>query len=292
LYISTVDSGNLAGHLLTLRAGLLALADDRILMSAAVRRSGDTLRILHDDGGGGGWRDGAAGGVRKQLETASAAPPATLAAARSQLERLASAAELASRIARPAWRTCRHCAESEEAQLGWAQALARQCQAATRRSTCWCRGWRCLGRRRATLAAQLAGRRARRPRCRPDPARSWQAGRRAAGEPRRCCSQTTPSHRDWLADLQRQVAAASAHAGDVWRASSVWRMQAGDFARMEYDFLFDKTRHLLSIGYNVDEQRVDSGYYDLLASEARLCVSSALRRGNCRRRAGSPWGAC
>ena len=27
IYISTVDSGNLAGHLLTLRAGLLALPD-------------------------------------------------------------------------------------------------------------------------------------------------------------------------------------------------------------------------------------------------------------------------
>jgi cyclic beta-1,2-glucan synthetase len=49
-YISTVDSGNLAGHLLTLRAGLLALADDRIL-DAAVRRPGDTLRILADGGG-------------------------------------------------------------------------------------------------------------------------------------------------------------------------------------------------------------------------------------------------
>ncbi|MEO8159206.1 MAG: glycosyltransferase family 2 protein, partial [Betaproteobacteria bacterium] len=31
LYVSSVDSGNLAGHLLTLRPGLLALADDRIL---------------------------------------------------------------------------------------------------------------------------------------------------------------------------------------------------------------------------------------------------------------------
>ena len=30
-YISTVDSGNLAGHLLTLRPGLLALPDQKIL---------------------------------------------------------------------------------------------------------------------------------------------------------------------------------------------------------------------------------------------------------------------
>ena len=31
LYISSVDSGNLAGHLLTLRPGLLGLVDDKIL---------------------------------------------------------------------------------------------------------------------------------------------------------------------------------------------------------------------------------------------------------------------
>jgi cyclic beta-1,2-glucan synthetase len=44
LYISTVDSGNLAGHLLTLRAGLLALADDRILPARLFDGLGDTLQ--------------------------------------------------------------------------------------------------------------------------------------------------------------------------------------------------------------------------------------------------------
>ncbi len=36
IYISTVDSGNLAGHLLTLRAGLLALPDQQILGATLV----------------------------------------------------------------------------------------------------------------------------------------------------------------------------------------------------------------------------------------------------------------
>ena len=36
LYISTVDSGNLAGHLLTLRPGLLALPDQKILGARVV----------------------------------------------------------------------------------------------------------------------------------------------------------------------------------------------------------------------------------------------------------------
>ena len=48
LYVSTVDSGNLAGHLLTLRAGLLALADDRILPARLFDGLSDTLGLLGD----------------------------------------------------------------------------------------------------------------------------------------------------------------------------------------------------------------------------------------------------
>ena len=53
-------------------------------------------------------------------------------------------------------------------------------------------------------------------------------------------------------------------------------LQSSEFSRMEYDFLFDKARHLLAIGYNVGERRLDSSYYDLLASEARLCCFVAI----------------
>ena len=48
---------------------------------------------------------------------------------------------------------------------------------------------------------------------------------------------------------------------------------------MQYDFLFDKTRHLLAIGYNVGENRRDSSYYDLLASEARFSCFVAIAQG-------------
>ena len=48
---------------------------------------------------------------------------------------------------------------------------------------------------------------------------------------------------------------------------------------VEYDFLFDKGCHLLAIGYNVGERRRDSSYYDLLASEARLCSFVAIAQG-------------
>ena len=50
-------------------------------------------------------------------------------------------------------------------------------------------------------------------------------------------------------------------------------------AEMEQTFLYDESRHLMTIGYNVDERRIDPGYYDLLASEARLGVYVAIAQG-------------
>ncbi len=46
MYVSTVDSGNLAAHLLTLRTGLLALADAPILPRRVFEGLADTLGIL------------------------------------------------------------------------------------------------------------------------------------------------------------------------------------------------------------------------------------------------------
>ena len=51
LYVSTVDSGNLAGHLLTLRPGLTALCDAPILNRRWLEGVADTLSILVDDVG-------------------------------------------------------------------------------------------------------------------------------------------------------------------------------------------------------------------------------------------------
>ncbi len=47
-YISTVDSGNLAGHLLTLRQGLLSLPDEPIFSTRYLDGLEDTLSIIND----------------------------------------------------------------------------------------------------------------------------------------------------------------------------------------------------------------------------------------------------
>ncbi len=49
-------------------------------------------------------------------------------------------------------------------------------------------------------------------------------------------------------------------------------------------FLYNETRHLFSIGYNVQLERLDSGHYDLLASEAALDVLPRGGTRNCPRK--------
>jgi len=211
LYVSTVDSGNLAGHLLTLRAGLLALPDDAILPARLFDGLSDTLGLLGD-----------AAPLRKALESARAAPPKTPAAARACLERLVSAAADEAG------------AEGEAGE--WAQAFARQCRAAL------------------DELAFLA----------PSELDAIPTLRQLA---------------ELDATLGPQHAQASARARERMAVIERLAQQCGELARMEYDFLFDKSRQLLTIGYNVTERRADASYYDLLASEARLSSFVAIAQG-------------
>ena len=49
---------------------------------------------------------------------------------------------------------------------------------------------------------------------------------------------------------------------------------------MSFKFLYDEERALFSIGYNVGGARLDASYYDLLASEARLASLIAIAKGD------------
>jgi cyclic beta-1,2-glucan synthetase len=52
------------------------------------------------------------------------------------------------------------------------------------------------------------------------------------------------------------------------------------FNAMEFGFLFDEDRQLLSIGYRNQDGALDGSYYDLLASEARLASFIAIAKGD------------
>ncbi len=90
-----------------------------------------------------------------------------------------------------------------------------------------------------------------------------------------------------LADLEPlalptlRVLASSGSAAAQARMQHIERLaaQAQAMARADYGLLYDTARHLIAVGYNIDEQRRDTGYYDLLASEARLCSFVAIAQG-------------
>ncbi len=270
-YISTVDSGNLAGHLLTLRSGLLALPDQTILGARWLDGLSDTLGVLADIAGGekgaGGDAPARLAQLHEDLASASESRPTTLVATRRCLDRLAaSAAKVVGSLDADS-------KSSESGEMRWARALARQCQVALDDLT-FLAPWLLLPdlpnrfrdirgideiptlRELARFDVELL------------PAIEQRFG-----------SDVTPEEREGLGEIRRLITKSSQRARARIATLERLALQSGEFALMEVDFLFDKARHLLAIGYNVGERRRDSSYYDLLASEARLSTFVAIAQG-------------
>src|SRR6266851_2258701 len=73
---------------------------------------------------------------------------------------------------------------------------------------------------------------------------------------------------------------ASDSAALVHRLFQVARTADSIFFAMDFKFLFDNTKKLFSIGFRVTDGSSDSSYYDLLASEARLTSFIAIAKGD------------
>ena len=111
-YVSSVDSGNLSGHLLTLRPGLAALADRPILGDATFQGLIDTAGLLSDAAADSATpADPGIAQLRRDIESAYDSRPSTVASARRRLEKLAAAAAaLAGLSGRAATLGAGHCA--------------------------------------------------------------------------------------------------------------------------------------------------------------------------------------
>lgn len=79
--------------------------------------------------------------------------------------------------------------------------------------------------------------------------------------------------------LKELLLVAGKHAKSRLNRITALQETCGLFSQMDYNFLFDEDRQLLTIGYNVSEHRADAGHYDLLASEARLTSFVAIAQG-------------
>ncbi len=250
LYVSSVDSGNLAGHLLTLGAGLREQAGEPIFRPQIFAGLRDTLRILQE------LSPGQADLTRFEKELSLV--PSTLRAAHAILAGLT---EQAGDIARA------RAGQSVE-QKTWSGALLRLCEdhlADLRHVAPWLRvagGAAATTGDSAVMLLKLEQARTLREvsllewptQSEPAPSPDFAAltgGLREAGK----------NARQRLLDLE-------ALAG-----------QTDELAAMDFTFLFDTARDLFCTGYNVTERRRDTGFYDLLASEARLCSYVAIALG-------------
>ena len=64
------------------------------------------------------------------------------------------------------------------------------------------------------------------------------------------------------------------------RLAMISRIAYKLFDEMDFKFLFDYNRNLFSIGFNVTDGCLDTSYYDMLASEARLTSFIAIAKGD------------
>lgn len=241
LYISSVDSGNLAGHLLTLGSGLREQAREKILSPSVFAGLRDTVAILKELATGSA--------ALEKLDAELSAAPTSLSAAFAVLEQ---ASPMAMRLV--------PLMDGNEQFQRWAQILKKSCDAhlADLRS----------------LAPWIAL---------PSPRNSQhfpQLDKNPTLEELANLEQTlirqVEAHADGLADAIR---AGSELARQRLRELEALAMQCDEMAAMDFTFLFDTNRDLFSIGFNVTDRRRDASFYDLLASEARLCSYVAIAMG-------------
>ncbi len=91
--------------------------------------------------------------------------------------------------------------------------------------------------------------------------------------------ENNPAEMEWLIKMRAFLTEASSLATERITLLEEIIEQCEQLSDVEYDFLFDKATNLLRIGYNVEDRRKDNGSYDLLASEARFGVFVAIAQG-------------
>ena len=276
-YVSSVDSGNLAGHLIA-----LGKACREVTLEPAGNQNwqmgiGDTLALLREaaTADAGHERTPAAAGVRlheliRQFAALLWDPPATPKSAALRLrEMLRLADELV---------TCTNASSLEgsgtpgEERVLWAEML-RNCLLGHSQDLATLMPWAEL-----LTAEHLGG---------DDAAGLLNSWPSLAALPDHCEAilrllERMPggdakNYAPLIQALQLSSAAAAAIMG---RLTTIADTAKTMFHDMAFGFLFDADRQLLSIGYRAEDHSLDANFYDLLASEARLASFIAIAKGD------------
>jgi len=273
-YVSTVDSGNLLGCLVTLKQGLLEKLDEPIPAPAACDGLADTAALCT--------------GESSQDALVLEGPPRDLSEWGEQLERLHQrAAQLRSQIEHNPAKGKKVPAAARTGLIDRLAALVEARRAELSEIAPWLGALRAWEEIAAESPVAWAGR----------SAGDWAAIRQHLTQPSGVGTLAASVER-WAALLFRiagefdvpalrviavelGASRAAELAGRIRRLTERIDVLA---AGMDFKPLFRPERHLFSIGVNLEKGRLDSACYDLLASEAHLTSFLAVARGDAHRR--------
>jgi cyclic beta-1,2-glucan synthetase len=241
-YVSSVDSGNLAGALLTLQAGLAELKDRPVFSVNAFQGLQDTLRVLVEH-----VPDLTAADIAKQIRVMQVTLDTLAQNGSGQNVKVQTLDEVVGLLD-----GIRHNDEGMLARLPkdvdidgelfyWAQSFDRQLLAL-----------------REDIGSLV-----------PSVEQAQFSGIPTLAELARVIS----GNQDTTSGSPRKRA--------VERIRSIDNLinRCRELAVMDFEFLYDTASGLLSIGYDVSERRRDASCYDLLASEARLASFLLIAQG-------------
>ena len=287
-YVSTVDSGNLAAHLLALGSACRSAVDLPLLDRHVFTGIEDALLLVHDAASVLTENRRSQTVTLGQLTEARAAlaaglrdPPVSPAESAARVRRLTRDADTLVDIAR-ALTAERGDAEQSDL-LVWAEA-ARDTAASHRRDLDAIMPWAARTEGAVSDSTPALAALLRSPLTPADLPDRCQAAideltalrdatlREASAPP-----EETPRIDALIADLDHSADAARVL---VRRLLAVGRLARELFDAMEFGFLFDPSRKIFSIGYRVTDGGLDTGAYDLLASEARLASFIAIAKGD------------
>jgi cyclic beta-1,2-glucan synthetase len=304
-YVSTVDSGNLAGHLIAVKQGCLDIGDRLLFDARLIKGLGDTIDLLREE-------------VRKLAPLQQSTQIVTIKELRKEIEMCASLVTTDLPQTLGAWTMLFEmlsqrgvviedivAALSHEHGSGnfaelnyWAGSLLHQTRA-VRRDLGTLTPW--AGKLAAHFTPVIE-------KCSPQVAAEWQELAASldsvpalARIPEECEGalarldrlKTKIEASPRAANLEREAAlnalslliitieeASSAAKNALSRMSALVVQCDQTMSEMDFRFLLDDERKVFAIGYNVTDGRRDNSFYDLLASESRLTSFIAIAKGD------------
>ncbi len=287
-YVSSVDSGNLAGHLIALGHACREMIIGPLLAPAALAGIGDAALLVRESARAVTGDQRARSITRQRLHEALDAVAAAVSASphspgqwADRLAELEASARVVTGLARTLAQE--DGARAQPDVVVWAEALQAGVESHARDLDTMMPWARLL----AGDAVSHLTPSAIEPLVAPLPALAdmpdrceaavreltvlLRARREAEGAP-------GPGRIEALIDeLERSAAAANAL---IRRLTILARNAETMVTDMDFGFLFDPMRQLFALGYRVTDGNLDSGRYDLLASEARLTSFVAIAKGD------------